>query len=163
MQRERQKMLNTQTNTTTSSWETTGFFPFNPHPEAWKNVLSTLGHLNSEIKKTQNGETEEEKEYEIQVKEGVKETIFTNEEKEALLEGMPSSASATEAAYYHIRSLLAKFRKNPPTEIQTNCDQNTVSGVSTNVAVQHRIVAAQPSVATAQSSVVAVQPNNVAA
>ena len=87
LQREPHKLLNTQTNTTTSSWETTGFFPFNPHPEAWKNVLSTLGHLNSEIKKTQTGETEEEKEYEIQVKEGVKETAFINEEKEVLLEG----------------------------------------------------------------------------
>ena len=49
--RERRELINAQSNTTTSSWETTGFFPFNPHPEAWRNVLSTLGTLNKELKK----------------------------------------------------------------------------------------------------------------
>ena len=51
VQQEREELLNTGVNTTTSYWPKTGYSPFNPNPEAWKNVLSTIGRLNKEMNK----------------------------------------------------------------------------------------------------------------
>ena len=75
LERERYELLNTRNNTTTSYWETTGFFPFNPNPEAWKNVLSSLGGLNNKMRKGKN--ERDEREYEIQVKTGASEATLT--------------------------------------------------------------------------------------
>ena len=65
VQRKREELLNTGVNTTTSCWAKTGYFPFNQNPEAWRNVLITIGKLNKEMKKSENGDTVEEKELEI--------------------------------------------------------------------------------------------------
>ena len=45
-----------------------GYFPFNPNPEAWRNVPITIGRLNKEMKKSKNGDIVEEKELEITLK-----------------------------------------------------------------------------------------------
>ena len=63
VQREREELLNTGTNTTTSCWSKTGYYPFNPRPESWRHVLGTLGKQNKRVKRA-----EEKKEFEIEVK-----------------------------------------------------------------------------------------------
>ena len=79
IQREREELLNAGTNCTTNCWEKTGFFPFNPNPESWQHVLSTLGKLNEEMKKSEEAGNNE---FEIKIKEGVTaNSILTDNEK----------------------------------------------------------------------------------
>ena len=49
--RERQELLGTGVNATTSSYAKTGFHPFQPTPETWRHVLGSLGKLNALMKK----------------------------------------------------------------------------------------------------------------
>ena len=67
MERERMELLHIKANTTASAWRVTGLYPFNPNPEAWKNVLSTLGVMNRETRRDMaTGEIKKnETEYEI--------------------------------------------------------------------------------------------------
>ena len=134
MQREREELLNTGTNTTTSSWEKTGFYPFNPNPESWINVLSTLGKLNKEMKKDDEGKVKEDKTIEIIVNNRINiNKQLTEEEKEVLIVGMHSATTPTEAAYFHMHRMLARWREQidmiPPL-VQTASDGDSVSTIT---------------------------------
>ena len=124
VKREQRELVNAGSNTTTSSWETTGFYPFNPYPESWRNVLSTLGTLSKEIKKEKR--EEELVEYDITVKDGgTTEKELTSEEKKHLMQGLPSATSPTEAAYFQRQGMIAGWRESkileaiPPTAALT--------------------------------------------
>lgn len=69
--------------------------------------MSTLGKLNNEMKRNNSGEIKEEKEYKIQVRDGVKNNeVLTSDEQKLLLKDMHSFTSPANAAYYHLCGLL---------------------------------------------------------
>ena len=112
LRREREELLNAGANCTTSCWAKTGLYPFNPHPEAWRNVLSTLGRLNNELKK--EADKDGVRNFEIRIKEGVNKDTLTKEEQQLLQKAMPgASVDPTDAAYYQMRSILATWRDSP--------------------------------------------------
>lgn len=74
--------------------------------------MTTLGKQNEELKKDKDGNVKEEIEYEIVIKDNMEvDKILTKEEKEKLQTGMKSTTSAIEAAYFHLRGMLAKWRE----------------------------------------------------
>ena len=112
IERERRELLHAGENSTTSAWRVCGLFPFNPNPQNWEEVMTTLGKQNEELKKDKDGNVKEEIEYEIVIKDNMEvDKILTKEEKEKLQTGMKSTTSAIEAAYFHLRGMLAKWRE----------------------------------------------------
>ena len=116
MERERLELLHTKANTTTSAWRVTGLYPFNPNPEAWKNVLSTLGVLNREMRRdVATGEINKSAtEYEITTIKNA-EKLTTGEEA-CIRRGMPEGSSVIESGLHHVRAMIARWRENgrPP-------------------------------------------------
>ena len=101
-------MLNVGCNCTTNFWEKTEFSPFDPNPESWRNVLSTLGRLNEEMKKGEKNNDE----FEIKIKDGiVPDNILTDDDKKLLMENITTKTTPIEAAYYHMRALFAHWRE----------------------------------------------------
>ena len=132
IQREREELLNAGCNCTTNCWEKTGFFPFDPNPESWRHVLSTLGKLNEEMKK---GEKNKNDEFEIKIKDGIApDDVLTDDDKRLLMEGIGTTKSTPiEAAYYHMRALFARWREEGLSLSlpEGNCG-DSVSTITTN-------------------------------
>ena len=108
IERELQELVNTGVNVTTNSYNKTGFSPFIPNTESWRQVLGSLGKMNKWLKK-KNSEINE-KEYEIKVQEGVDiNSVLTKKEQALLVEGMHSSTTPTDAAFCHMCAMLAQL------------------------------------------------------
>ena len=96
LHRERQDLLTTGVNVTTSCYAKTGFFPFKPQPETWLHVLESLGKLNKTMKKGTVSENEEN--LEIQIKDNIDiGSILTKDESATLLKGMEGCNTAVDA------------------------------------------------------------------
>ena len=109
LDRERKDLLATKQNTTTSSWEFVGLYPFCPNPESWNNVLSMLGKLNGLMRKDNDGnEKELAQDYEIQVVE--KFQPLTPTEKESIHEGTRGGMSELDAAFFHMNRMMETWR-----------------------------------------------------
>ena len=99
LRREREELVNAGENSTTSAWRVCGFYPFNPNPDAWKQLSGSLGLQNDHLNKKRK--ESEHREYDVHPREaGCKE--LTNHEKSVLLNGMSSGTSVEEAAYFHL-------------------------------------------------------------
>ena len=140
-------------NSTTSAYRVCGFHPYNPNPDAWRQVLCTLGKQNDELKKEKDdGKKEEELEYEVKIKSTVDQASLTQNEKEKLLEGMSESTTPTDAAYFHLRSLLARWREIghpggtiPPFLSCNSYDEESVSTLGSSPSTACTTTTANPS------------------
>ena len=102
---EREDLLCCSCNNTTSAWQKTGLFPFNPFCEAWENILETMGPLNKKYKETRN---EEVIEYEIKLRKGV--SPLSEGERQTLTV-TSKQENYIQAAYFHMRVVLMDWKR----------------------------------------------------
>ena len=81
IEKERLELLHAGKNSTTSAYMVCDFYPYNPNPEAWRQVLGNLGKQNDELNKKEESEVKKVSEYEVRIKDTANESSLTREER----------------------------------------------------------------------------------